>query len=183
MKRPDSRGEYEKAVEMFYDVMEEYPSRKADAAKGAVKTLETWLTQCYDEKDYETPLVQIQKAEQMGVRSDTLTELNDTVEKKIAPYRPANGKKIRNNISWGYGKMAVTAGDRDVLLKVENRENPDKYLTVYIRKNETVNLNLEDGRYRMKYMTGIAWIGSNQMFGKAAEYYEVISDRLWYSTD
>lgn len=169
----DKQGQYAEAMEAFYDVMDNYPSRKLEASERAAETLENWAQACYDGKDYESTGDRLEEAKRRGLSSDGLSAMEQKLEKKLASIRPTNGKTIKKSIDWGYGEFKVTAGDQDLCYKLENLDNPEKYAVIFVRKNETATIKVKDGRYMMKYTVGDTWYGNEEMFGRTAQYAKI----------
>lgn len=176
-----NQGQYEDAMKAFYDVMDNYPSREAEAKEHAAATIATWAQVCYDAKDYEATHSRLTEAKDRDLGSDALTAIEKKLNKKLDSLRPQNGKTIKKTINWGYGGFKVTAGDQDICYKLENLDNPEKYAIVYVRRNESATIKVKDGRYVMKYTLGDIWFGNEQMFGLNAQYAK-ISESVEYKT-
>lgn len=165
------KGKYQEALDVFYETMDNYQVVSFAAKKGAVTTLESWLQECYNAGDYETVYNQLQESQKRGLdqTSDTLTTLGQKLDKALKSKRPLNGKVLDKNLNWGYCEFTVTAGNQDVCYKLESVLELNKYVIVYVRKNETATIKVEDGSYFLKYTLGDAWFGNEAMFGKDAK--------------
>ena len=175
------QGQYGSAMEKFYDVMDNHPSRQTEAREQAVKTMEVWAKACYDEKDYKSALNRLKEAEDRALTSDALTQLRASLDRTLAGLRPANGSAIQRTIAWGHGEFEVTAGDQDLCFKLVSKEDSQKCAVVFVRKNETAKINVADGSYVFKYTQGDNWFGNDKMFGSDAKY-AIVNDDVEYST-
>lgn len=169
------QGKYQDALATYYDAMDNYYFVSAKAKEGAITTLESWLLECYEAKDYEAMYDLLQESKQRGFAysSDSLMKIAEKLNKKLDALRPRNGKVLKKNINWGYCEFEVTAGSQDVCFKLESRDDPETYAIVYVRESETASIKVKDGSYIMKYTQGDAWFGDEKMFGKDAQFGKV----------
>ena len=95
---------------------------------------------------------------------------NDTLTKKLASSRPANGKVLKKSLNWGYCEFTVRAGNEDACVKLESISDPSKYVLMYVHANNSATVKVADGSYIAKYTCGRQWYGEKEMFGKHAAF-------------
>ncbi len=112
-------------------------------------------------------------------------EALDHLNEKIRSNEPYNGKIMRATANSGYGELEIKNGGSNALIKLESISEPDTYyLEFYVRENETVTVNVRDGRYRLKYATGKTWYSEKELFGSGTAYTKadtVVSFETTYS--
>lgn len=104
---------------------------------------------------------------------EILAESAFGLENILVKNRPENGTVIGRTNKPGRNTLEFTAGDLDTAVKVELREDPTQYVTVYVRAGETVKINLLNGKYTIKYTAGPYWFDEDVMFGPDATYFEL----------
>lgn len=93
-----------------------------------------------------------------------------TLQLSLKRNEPLNGTLFTASARGGYGELVVKAGDQPALVKAVNLENPDKYVTLYVRPNESASVRLVDGSYELRYATGARWFSRDELFGSATRY-------------
>ena len=99
------------------------------------------------------------------------TTIIDALSKKT----PKNGAIIERTYNAGRNTFTVTAGDYDTLVKLQLIDEPDKYVLVYVKANQKVKVNLQNGTYRIMYTCGPVWYGNEDMFGDDATFVKLSS--------
>ena len=99
-------------------------------------------------------------------------DLESKVNADLEKIRPANGKVLVNNgVTGGYSQFTVKAyADSDACIKLEDKENPDKYVMFYVQSGQSSTISVRDSKYIAKYTTGKCWFGEEAMFGKDASF-------------
>ena len=108
----------------------------------------------------------------------------DRAEKALrsAVAEPESGTILVNRSKGEYGSVTVRAGSSPALIKLERINDPDSYLTFYVRAGETGTVHPKDGHYRLRYATGEKWYGEKELFGSTTLCREVDAV-LSFSTD
>ena len=88
----------------------------------------------------------------------------------ISKARPKNGTVVGGNISWGRCYFKVTAGDQDVVLKIQNTKNSSKYELVFIRAGQKKSIKVTDGTYSVKIASGKYYFDKTHLFGDNTVY-------------
>jgi len=167
---------YNTALEKFAEIVKDHSgsSRVKSAKEYAGKCMLAQAQASYNSMDYETTMKLLTEAKKSYGTSDEIEELLEKLEKRLDSIRPINGRKFGSDgIPWGYGTLTITAGTKDVFLKIISEENPAKFRMIYVRAGEKLEINLQDGEYKVQYSTGDYWYGDKVGFGKDAVYKEV----------
>ena len=99
-------------------------------------------------------------------------EALDRLQAQLEAKRPVSGYLLsESGCQGGYCQLVIEAGYDDVLIKVQSVDDPDeKYLTMYVRASESAKVNLQDGRYTLKYASGMTWYGTKEYFGRLTQF-------------
>lgn len=68
-------------------------------------------------------------------------------------------------------KISVTNSENNYFIKLTNIENR-KSILAYIRKMETLDVDIPIGSYELKYAIGDKWYGEEYLFGPNTEFYK-----------
>lgn len=167
---------YNHALEKFDEIVKSYPksSRLKDAKSYAGKCLLAQAQSSFNSTDYETTMNLLVTAKKSYGTSKKIDELMEKLEKRLDSVRPIHGRRFgTDGIPWGHGTLTITAGNKDVVVKVISEENPAKFRMLYVRAGEKLEINLQDGEYKVQYSTGDHWYDDKTGFGKDAPYKEV----------
>ena len=87
--------------------------------------------------------------------------------------RPRNGAILKQTSPAGRNQFTFKGGDQDACVKIEQLDNPENYILVYIRAGEESTIKVQSGKYRVKLATGKDWYGidQNALFGPDGSYY------------
>lgn len=97
----------------------------------------------------------------------------DALQRAIASIRPYNGVVLGGNRRGGYCQLVVHSGSNDVLVKLADTEDPENlYLLIYVRGGESATVNIMDGDYTLKYVSGETWYGMDELFGEKGSYHK-----------
>ncbi len=98
--------------------------------------------------------------------------LKDLLKKEI----PKTGKIFhdRSSIRGGYSKLIVKNSARKTLVKIESASGKNKgdYITMFVRSNGKGEVNLQPGKYIIKFARGDTWYSSKEMFGSDTDYFQ-----------
>lgn len=98
--------------------------------------------------------------------------LKDLLKKEI----PKTGKIFhdRSSIRGGYAKLIVKNSSRKTLVKIESASGKNKgdYITMFVRSNGKGEVNLQPGKYYIKFARGDTWYSSKEMFGSETSYFQ-----------
>lgn len=167
---------YSHALEKFSEIVTDYAKsgRVKDAKSYAGKCLLAQAQNSFNSLDYETTMNLLTTAKKTYGTSNDIEELLEKLDKKLDSIRPISGKRFGSDgIPWGRGTLTITAGSKDVLLKIISEENPAKFRMLYVRAEEKLEINLQDGEYKIQYSTGENWFSDKAGFGKDALYKEI----------
>lgn len=168
--------EYDEALKKFDELVKKYPkhTRIANAKVYAAKCMVVKAQESFDAREYETTMELLTEGKAKYGDSAENQELMDKLIKKLEDQRPKqNGKKFKEGVKWGYGTLEVTAGDKDVIVKLVSLTDPEAYTLFYVYAGTTQKINAANGDYKVLYGTGDYWYGDKVGFGKTGEYYEV----------
>lgn len=179
---------YQEALTKYESLLKEFPnSSKANAAKEGAADCMVGLAQAsFDAADYETAMTLLTDARKNYVETKENQDLLEKLEKKLEGLRPSNGKKFKDKIGWGWGKLAVTAGSKDACFKIVAVDEAGKYIPetatmFYVRAGQTVEVAVKDGNYKVLYTSGDHWFSNDAGFGANAVYKEVTKDYSYKS--
>lgn len=166
---------YDEALTKFDEIAEDYPkhSRASSAKTYAAKCMVIKAQESFDKAEYESAMTLLTDGREKYGDSAENKELTDKLVKKLESMRPINGKKYKEGIAWGYGKLAVTADDKDVIVKIVSETDPQEYMLFYVRAGQTYEVSLKNGDYKVLFGTGEYWYGDKNGFGQEGEYKEV----------
>lgn len=166
---------YDPALLKFDEIVQKHPkhSRVASAKTYAAKCMVIKAQESFDKNEYESTMTLLTDGREKYGDSAENKELTDKLVKKLESMRPINGKKFKEGIAWGYGKLEVIAGDQDVMVKVISKTDPKEYMTFYVRAGQSYEVSLKNGDYKVQFTTGKYWYGDKTGFGQEAEYKEV----------
>lgn len=98
--------------------------------------------------------------------------LKDLLKKEI----PKTGKIFhdRSSIRGGYSKLIVKNSARKTLVKIQSAsgKNKGEYITMFLRSNGKGEVNLQPGKYYIKFARGDTWYSSKEMFGSETSYFQ-----------
>ena len=179
---------YQEALAKYEALLKEFPnSSKANAAKEGAADCMVGLAQAsFDAADYETAMTLLTDARKNYVETKENQDLLEKLEKKLDSLRPSNGKKFKDKVAWGWGKLAVTAGSKDACFKIVAVDEAGKYISetatvFYVRAGQTVEVAVKDGNYKVLYTSGDHWFSNDVGFGANAVYKEVTKDYTYKS--
>ena len=67
-------------------------------------------------------------------------------------------------------KIRTPAGNEDYFLKIEEAQNGETIMTIFVNAGQAFEVLVPLGNYRIKYATGRTWMGSRQLFGPDTQY-------------
>lgn len=92
------------------------------------------------------------------------------IEEAVRNLEPQNGTVLERTFQYmGSGILRVTAKSGPVVVKISNKNNPDAYAAMYVRKGQTAELTVTGGRYRVDYKIGKVWFNDTIGFGDIYE--------------
>lgn len=85
---------------------------------------------------------------------------------------PANGTIVRYNQSTGVSPLKITtsSGSSQYYVKIAEWDSKKPVLAVYIHSGQTVELEVPEGSYEIKYAAGETWYGEKYLFGPKTVY-------------
>lgn len=119
----------------------------------------------YSSGDLKAALDTLNAVEANFVSSEESTALREKINQRLLEQRPGSGEAFHNTIGWGYGELTVLTTIRDVCVKLENMDDPSKYVMFYVRAGDEVLVPVADGSYRFKYAVGENWFDEENLFG------------------
>lgn len=163
---------YEEAIGCFDTIIADYSDTSvlASARESRAECQIALADQACGKRDYYTAMHALKGVEETYRSLDSYQKTEDKVVRALNSTRPGNSATIGGNISWGQCYFSITAADQDVCIKVENTWDSSKYKLVYIRAGQTAKINVADGTYSIKWVTGQYWFGKDHMFGDDAQY-------------
>ena len=130
----------------------------------------------YEDSDY---LYIIEKDQQ---------SLKDLLKKEI----PKTGKIFHNNstVHGGYSQLEIKNSGSKLLVKIEvaSGKNKGQYITMFVRPNATAKVNIQPGKYNLKFASGKTWYSSTEWFGsemlceKLNKVYDFKNGYIWTIT-
>lgn len=163
---------YEDAIGCFDTIIADYSDTAVlNSAREAKAECQIALAeQACGKRDYYTAMNALKGVEESYRSLDSYRKTEDKVIRALNSSRPGNNTVIGGSISWGQCYFSITAADQDICVKVENTWDSTKYKLVYVRAGQTTKINVADGTYSLKWVTGDYWYGKDHMFGDDAEY-------------
>lgn len=168
-------GQYMEAVEIFDGIVINYPHTEA-AELALVKARDYLLEityEYYKDEEYETVKKALAYCETYYGINDRYKELSEKLYQRLMQIRPGNGQTIKKATGAGRCKFTVIAQESDFCIKLQNVENPSKYILFYARKDKECTVSIPEGEYIVKYTYGEYWFGEEDMFGETATYYQL----------
>lgn len=167
-------GYFEPAKKTLQDAQDRLMQLQAEELMGQIR-------QYMDEENYEAALNAIVRCENdypryadTGTLLQYMQDIGDALEKT----RPRNGKFFNKRINGGENKIVIHAGQTDVLVKIENVDNPKQFVLYYVRAGETFFFNIACGVYDFRYATGPYWFGEEAMFGSELGVYTASAEPI-----
>lgn len=165
-------GKYEDALKSFESIMSEYAG--TDAAK------ESWTAvgdcrlkladSAFKKNDLYTAMKHLQEISGNNALREEVKELRAKVEDKLVKSRPRNGNVFTDKVGWGWCKLIVTAGNKDVCVRIISTENAANYMMFYVRAGESTEVNVKNGNYKVVFTSGDYWYNKDVCFGDRATY-------------
>lgn len=169
-----NQGNVDSAANILKGLLVTYPEAYEAASALTVEVMDHAAKEAYRTDGAAGAMtVLLQHGELLAFTADQAA-----VEALKAPYlrelealRPENGSIFHNTLDTGHGEFIVKAGpDEDALVKLESATDPETYILLYVRKGQTVTLNVADGSYVVKYTCGEVWLSDQLMFGPNAGF-------------
>lgn len=171
-------GQYMEAVEIFDSIVLDYPH--TEAAVLALEKARAYLLEItyeyYKDEEYETVKKALAYCETYYGINERYKELSEKLYQRLMQIRPGNGQIIKKATGTGRCKFTVIAQESDFCIKLQNVENPSKYILFYARKDKECTVSIPEGEYIVKYTYGEYWFGEEDMFGETATYYQLDSN-------
>lgn len=163
---------YDQALKYFSSVIKDYPdSTLLDKAKTAKANTQIQLAkQSYSKKDYYNAMKYLNAVDKAFQKKDNFKTLQSNTLKAIDKARPKNGALISGDKKWGYCRFKITAGKQDVCFKIQSTSDSSKYVLVFVRAGQSTTVNVADGEYSVKFVTGKYWYGKKLFFGDDSQY-------------
>lgn len=163
---------YDQALKYFSSVIKDYPdSTLLDKAKTAKANTQIQLAkQSYSKKDYHNAMKYLNAVDKAFQKKDNFKTLQSNTLKAIDKARPKNGTLISGDKKWGYCRFKITAGKQDVCFKIQSTSDSSKYVLVFVRAGQSTTVNVADGEYSVKFVTGKYWYGKKLFFGDDSQY-------------
>lgn len=158
---------YDDAIVCFDTIISDYADTDLlDDAKKAKADCQVGLAnKAYKDKDYYTALKTLDSVDAEYQQLDNHVSAREKVQAAIKKARPQNGAKIAGSVGSGRCYFKVTAGDQDVVIKIQNADKASKYALIYVRAGKSKNIKVSDGKYTVKYATGSQWFNKTHLFG------------------
>lgn len=170
-------GRYSELVSTANPYIQELPEGELRTLLGTyvVEALCAQSQEEYDSGDCMAAMKTIGRRKNFAVCCDPeILALAEDIEngyiKAMARNAPANGTILERTYDAGRNHYTITAGSSDTVVKMQLVDDPSKFVTVYIKANNAVKINLLNGTYIVKYTTGPIWYGKEDMFGPDATY-------------
>lgn len=85
--------------------------------------------------------------------------------------QPANGTVRRHTEAAGTSPLEIiTQGDHNYVVALYSAESSERILDVFVRGGESVNVDVPEGAYVLKYAVGSTWYGYTHNFGPETSY-------------
>jgi len=169
--------DYEEAGNLFMEFIDEYPdSELVPAAKEkTVSCCVHLIKELLDEGELEKALMVTEYLPEYFGGDTFSTEfinLRTQIYDQLAEIRPETGYFVADHLDSGYPEFTIeNQSEYDVCLKLEDIEDPEKYIMFYVRSDESFTVNMEDGTYTLKYISGRYWFSDEELFGQGTAYY------------
>ena len=165
-------GKYEEALKSFESIMSNY------AGTEAAKQSWTAIGDCrlkladsvFKKNDLYTAMKHLQAISGNNVLREEVAELRTKVEDKLVKSRPRNGNVFTDKVGWGWCKLLVTAGSKDVCVKIISTDNSANYMMFYVRAGESTEVSVKNGNYKVVFTMGDYWYSKDVGFGDEAAY-------------
>lgn len=163
---------YEEAIACFDTIIADYSDTDLleSARESRAQCQIALAEQAHGKRDYYTAMNALKAVEEPYRTLDSYRQAEEKIIRALNTTRPSNNAAIDGYLSWGQCYFSITAPDQDICLKVQNTWDSSKYKLVYIRAGQTAKLNVEDGSYTVKWVTGQYWYGKEHLFGDDAVY-------------
>lgn len=163
---------YDEAIACFDTIIAEYSDTSVarSARESRAECQIALAEQAYGKRDYYTAMKALNAVEAAYHSLDSYRQVRDNVTRSLNSTRPSNSASIDGYLSWGQCYFNITAPDQDICLKIQNTSDSTKYKLVYIRAGQTAKINVADGTYVLKWVTGEYWYGKEHMFGDEGQY-------------
>ena len=163
---------YEAAYSLFSEALVNFPENPyiAEISAGAADALCAQAQKAFQSGALEQTYYLLQEITSLFEPTETVADLQKKLQQRLDSKRPHNGKVFTNTAGWGYGEFLVQAGQRDAYIKLENRDDPSKYVLFFVRAGEEAKVNVKDGHYIAKYATGEQWFDQDVLFGRDTAY-------------
>ncbi|MCR5576306.1 MAG: immunoglobulin domain-containing protein [Oscillospiraceae bacterium] len=83
---------------------------------------------------------------------------------------PQNATYFQSSAKGGSCEVTIKNGDSPVVVKIEDKDNPNKCVTIFLRKGQNAKFNIKDGDYIVKFAKGSRWYSKDELFGSETEY-------------
>lgn len=168
------RGNPELALNILTGLLTGYPEVFDQASALTLEVLDVAARKAYQEggaADAMAFLMEHGNLLDFAADQATADALKAPYLRELEPLQPEHGSIFHNTLDTGHGEFIVKAGsDEDALVKLESASDPECYILFYVRKGQTMTLNVADGSYIVKYTCGEAWLGDQHMFGPNAGF-------------
>lgn len=180
------QGQYGEAADLLAEAIEKLPEGRLGVHEESVYVTLSEILVSANAKEAERLLKEQKYYDAMlriGMCEPYMYACSDETLEKLAVVavefeaiitrnRPENGEVISRTYKPGRNTFEFTAGDADTCVKMELADDPTQYVTIFVRANESVTINLLNGVYKVKYTAGFYWFDENVMFGPDATYIE-----------
>lgn len=162
---------YEEAIACFDTIIADYADTDLldDARKAKADSQTELANQAYKKKDYYTALKTLDSVDAEYQQLDNHKSLRDKVMTALEKARPKNGTKLAGSVGSGRCYFKATAGNQDVVIKIQNVNKTSKYTMIYLRAGKSKTIKVSDGTYSVKYATGSQWFDKTHLFGDDTE--------------
>ncbi len=171
--------EWENAISASLAYLEEYEfsDRRTDVETMVIDAHINYSKDLERQKKFEEAVKLLQSAKELALASDNGKTQNaiDALQSTLNRMRPSTGSVLKGyGCTGGYCKFIVNNGNTDIVIKLQNRDDPDnKTVYFYVRANETATINMKNGEYTFKIAAGDVWYGLDEFFGEDTTYYKV----------
>lgn len=163
---------YTEAIASFDTIIADYSDTEllGDARKAKADCQTAIANQAYKKKDYYTALKTLDSVETEYQQLENHVSLRNKVNSEIKKARPKNGDTLAGSIGWGRCYFKVTAGDQDMVLKIQNTKKTSKYELIYLRAGQKKTIKVADGNYSVKWASGEQYFDKTHLFGDDTVY-------------
>lgn len=165
-------GKYQDALDHFNTIVTKYPQSNlyAKAEAAAADCTIALAEQAYNKNKMYDAANLLDSLSLAYKNSVDAQALRDKIHTKLKGTRPNTGVVIESTIGWGQCYVEITAADKDLCVKLEDKSDSGKYKMVYVRAGLTTKINVEDGNYIIKWATGDYWFEKDHYFGNDTVY-------------